>query len=66
MVLLTLLNKGSLYFWIFNLIFSSPVMDIVVTNDRWGKDAMCKRGEILMCMDRYNYSIKEFSFSLAR
>ena len=31
----------------------SPVRDIVVTNDRWGKDTLCKHGGFLSCEDRF-------------
>ena len=44
------------------MIFSSPVKDIVVTNDRWGKETMCKKGGILTCMDRYNPSKENYLF----
>ncbi|KAK7483639.1 hypothetical protein BaRGS_00025072 [Batillaria attramentaria] len=37
--------------WLYN---SSPVKDIVVTNDRWGKEDRCKHGGFLTCSDRYN------------
>ena len=33
-----------------------PVKDTVVTNDRWGDDAMCKHGGFLTCDDRYTPS----------
>ncbi|XP_055351700.1 plasma alpha-L-fucosidase-like [Paramacrobiotus metropolitanus] len=36
--------------WLYN---ESPVKDTVVTNDRWGDDAMCKHGGFLTCDDRY-------------
>jgi alpha-L-fucosidase len=32
----------------------STVKDTVVTNDRWGQPAGCKRGDFLTCHDRYN------------
>nr|CAB3247386.1 alpha-L-fucosidase [Phallusia mammillata] len=37
--------------WLYN---KSPVKDVVVTNDRWGKEALCKHGGFLTCQDRYN------------
>ena len=39
----------------------SPVRDVVVTNDRWGKETSCKHGGFLSCDDRHNPS-KFFSF----
>ena len=32
----------------------SPVAAKAVWNDRWGKDALCKHGSFLTCLDRYN------------
>ncbi|GAB0097893.1 Alpha-L-fucosidase [Sergentomyia squamirostris] len=37
--------------WLYN---ESPVKDTVVTNDRWGKDILCKHGDFYTCQDRYN------------
>ncbi|XP_059614349.1 putative alpha-L-fucosidase [Phlebotomus argentipes] len=37
--------------WLYN---DSPVRDSVVTNDRWGKDILCKHGDFFTCQDRYN------------
>lgn len=31
----------------------SPVKDTVVTNDRWGKDAICKHGSFWNCQDKF-------------
>ena len=31
----------------------SPVKDTVVTNDRWGSDAICKHGSFWNCQDKY-------------
>jgi len=37
--------------WLYN---SSPVKDVVVTNDRWGAGDSCKHGGFWTCDDRYN------------
>lgn len=37
--------------WLYN---SSPVANMVVTNDRWGNDTVCAHGGYWTCMDRYN------------
>ena len=44
---------GSLEFlaWLYS---DSPVKDLVVTNDRWGKGVMCKHGDFYTCADRFN------------
>lgn len=42
------------YVSIFRLYNESPVRKTVVTNDRWGTDAMCKHGGFLTCDDRFN------------
>lgn len=36
--------------WLYS---DSSVKESVVTNDRWGRDAQCKHGDILNCADRY-------------
>ncbi|KAK5883933.1 hypothetical protein CesoFtcFv8_020205 [Champsocephalus esox] len=36
--------------WLYN---DSPVKDVVVTNDRWGKGCSCKHGGYYNCADRY-------------
>ena len=43
-----------------NVFSLSPVRDVVVTNDRWGKETSCKHGGFLSCNDRHNPS--KFSF----
>ncbi|KAL0279910.1 UNVERIFIED_CONTAM: hypothetical protein PYX00_001366 [Menopon gallinae] len=37
--------------WLYN---DSPVRGTVVTNDRWGKDTLCKHGDFYTCADRYS------------
>lgn len=37
--------------WLYN---DSPVRDTVVTNDRWGKDTLCRHGDFYTCADRYS------------
>nr|CAB3247378.1 alpha-L-fucosidase [Phallusia mammillata] len=44
-------NSAEFVAWLYN---ESPVKDIVVTNDRWGRDVLCKHGGFLTCDDRYN------------
>lgn len=44
-------NSTQFLSWLYSY---SPVKDEVVTNDRWGYDAMCKHGGFLTCQDRYN------------
>ena len=36
------------------ILFSSPVKDTVVVNDRWGAGDMCHHGGVFTCADRYN------------
>ena len=35
-------------------LFSSPVKDTVVVNDRWGAGDRCLHGGVFTCNDRYN------------
>lgn len=44
-------NATQFIAWLYN---ESPVKDTVVTNDRWGKDTLCKHGDFYTCSDRYN------------
>ncbi|XP_076812747.1 alpha-L-fucosidase-like [Clavelina lepadiformis] len=44
-------NSTDFIAWLYN---SSPVKDTIVTNDRWGKDTLCKHGGYLTCSDHYN------------
>eukprot|EP00105_Crassostrea_gigas_P005877 XP_011419622.1 PREDICTED: alpha-L-fucosidase [Crassostrea gigas] len=43
-------NSTEFLAWLFN---DSPVKDTVVTNDRWGKDAICKHGSFWNCQDKF-------------
>ena len=36
------------------VLFSSPVKDTVVVNDRWGAGDRCLHGGVFTCNDRYN------------
>lgn len=42
--------------WLYN---ESPVKDVVVVNDRWGIDMLCKHGDFYTCTDRYNPGNKQ-------
>lgn len=37
--------------WLYN---ESPVKDVIVVNDRWGKGIGCHHGDFYSCKDRYN------------
>ncbi|XP_037330368.2 tissue alpha-L-fucosidase-like [Pungitius pungitius] len=43
-------NSTQFLAWLYN---DSPIKDVVVTNDRWGKGCYCKHGGYYNCADRY-------------
>ncbi|XP_054474717.1 tissue alpha-L-fucosidase-like [Anoplopoma fimbria] len=43
-------NSTHFLAWLYN---DSPIKDVVVTNDRWGKGCYCKHGGYYNCADRY-------------
>ncbi|XP_034560129.1 tissue alpha-L-fucosidase-like [Notolabrus celidotus] len=43
-------NSTQFLAWLYN---DSPVKDVVVVNDRWGKGCYCKHGGYYNCADRY-------------
>ena len=46
--------KCQLNLFSLTVLFTSPVKDTVVVNDRWGKGCTCKHGGYYTCTDRYN------------
>lgn len=46
-------NSTHFLTWLYN---ESPVKDVVVVTDRWGKNVRCDHGGVITCFDRYNPS----------
>ncbi|XP_003739537.1 alpha-L-fucosidase [Galendromus occidentalis] len=44
-------NSTNFLAWLYN---ESPVKDVIVVNDRWGKETRCKHGDFYNCDDRFN------------